>query len=341
MRTREIGLIARAHGLGSRLCSRATLESLAEADDLTAFARDLERSGAIRDPIGLPLDVFAIERAVTRSANEYVATLRRWQEAQPGVLDVFAADQDRRSLRALLRGAAQGAASEARLEGLLPTPFLPRLALIELARQPSPAGVVGHLAMLAHPDAPRLLPFVRNTQPDLLALDRVLLQAFADRATRAAARGGDRTLREFVAELIDAGNAQNALAMAGEHRDTDPALNFVDGGRWLSPSAFRAAASSTSPQRALTLLTTALARSPIALSSPVAPRDAAHRDRLFLSSAMARLARHARVDPLGSAPILLVLLRIDAQSRDLRALAWGVTLGVPAALRKQQLVTPR
>jgi vacuolar-type H+-ATPase subunit C/Vma6 len=340
MRAPEIGLIARAQGLASRLFSRAALENLAEADDLTALARGLEQSGALQDPIGQPLDVFAIERAVGRAANGYIETLRRWQEAPPGVLDVFAADQDRRSLRALLRGAGQGAPGEARVGGLQPTPLLPRLALIELARQPSPADVVGHLLTLAHPDAAQLLPFVRKTQPDLLALDRVLLQAFADRATRAAVHT-DRILCDFVAELIDIGNAENALAMAGEPADVDAADNFVSGGRWLSRSAFRSAVTSGTPQLALTRLTASLARSPMFSSLPVVAADAGHLIRGFLSNMLARLARHARMDPLSSAPLLRVLLCIDAQSRDLRTIAWSVTLGAPVSLRKQQLVTPR
>jgi vacuolar-type H+-ATPase subunit C/Vma6 len=335
----EIGLIARASGLGSRLLSREAIESLADANDVAAFGHSLERLGGIRDPIGWPLDVFAVERAIERTAYHYIETLRRWEEAPPGVLDVFTANQDRRSVRALLRGAAQGASSDARIAGLLPTPLLPRLALHELARQPSPAHVVSQLVMLAYPDAAQLLPLVRSTRPDLLAIDRVLLAGFAQRATRAAARG-DRLLREFVAESIDVGNAQNALVTAGEFRDMDATDDFVGGGRWLSRSAFRSAATSSSPQQALSRLTAALARSPIASSLPIVAPDTGHLDRMFLSNTLARLTRLARVDPLSSATVLRVLLLIDAQSRDLRALAWGVTLGTPVSLRKQQLVTP-
>ena len=335
----EIGLIARARGLGSRLLSRAAIESLAEVDDLATFAHGLERLGGLGDPIGQPLDVFAVEAAIARTAHRHIETLRRWEQAPPGVLDVFAANQDRRSLRALLRGAAEGASSDARSDGLLPTPLLPRLALVELARQPSPAHVVGQLVRLAYPEAARLLPLVRSTRPDLFAIDRVLLEAFAQRATRAAARG-DRLLRQFVAELIDVGNAQNALAIAGELRDADTADNFVEGGRWLSQPAFQNAVTSGSPQQALAQLTAALARSPIAASLPVVAPDTGLLDRMFLSSTLERLTRQARVDPLSSAPVLQVLLRIDAQSRDLRALAWGVTLDTPVSLRKQQLVTP-
>jgi len=339
MPTREIALIARARGLSRHLLARETLETLAETDDLPAFTRRLSRLGAAIDPIGEPSDVFAIERAVGRTANRHLRTLYRWQERTRGVLDVFAAHQDRRSLRALLRGAAQGAPSETRLDGLLPTPLLPQRALTELAHQPSPAQVVGQLTLLAHPDAPRLRPLVQKSQPDLLAVDVTLLLGFAERATRVA-DDSDEALREFVSTLIDIGNAQTALLIASGPRDIDPTNTFVPGGRWLRASAFVAAAGAGSQQPALRTLATALAKSPLASLLPVVASDVAHLDRAFLTAALERLARAARLDPLSTAPLLRVLLLIEAQSRDVRTLAWGAVFGTPASLRKQQLVTP-
>jgi hypothetical protein len=52
------------------------------------------------------------------------------------------------------------------------------------------------------------------------------------------------------------------------------------------------------------------------------------------------LARASRIDPLSTAPLLRVLMLVEAQSRDLRALAWGAVLGTPPSLRLQRLVTP-
>jgi vacuolar-type H+-ATPase subunit C/Vma6 len=335
----EIALTARARGLGRHLLARDTLEALAEAHDLAAFARGLSKLGTPIEPIGEPVDMPAVERAIVRTADRHLRILRRWQERTPGALDVFDADQDRRSLRALLRGAAEGAPAEARLDGLLPTPLLPVLALAELARQATPADVVAQLRLLAHPAAPRLQPLVRHAQPDLLAIDRVLLQEFADRATRAAA-GGDETLRTLVGALIDGGNMQNALLIAGGPRGVDAAESFIAGGRWLSRSAFVSAASAGSQSEALTALTTALARSPLAASLPPVARDVAHLDRTLLAHMLRWLARGALLAPLGSAPLLRVLFRIEAQGRDLRALAWGAVLGTPPPLRTQQLVTP-
>jgi vacuolar-type H+-ATPase subunit C/Vma6 len=335
----EIALVARARGLARHLLARETLETLAEADDVEAFARRLSRLDAATDPVAEPYSVFAVERAIGRTANRHLRTLYRWQEGAPGVLDVFAAHQDRRSLRALPRGAAQGAPSEARLEGLLPTPSLPQLALTELAHQASPAGVVGHLVLVSHPDVPRLLPLVRRTQVDLLALDAALLSGFADRTTRAAA-GADEATREFVGMLIDLGNAQNALLMAGEPRDFNPGDVFVAGGRWLTASAFVSAAARASRQQALTALTAALARSPLAPALPVVESDLLNLDRAFLGAALKRLTYAARLAPLSTAPLLRVLLLIEAQSRDLRMLAWSAAFGAPPSLRRQQLVTP-
>jgi vacuolar-type H+-ATPase subunit C/Vma6 len=194
--------------------------------------------------------------------------------------------------------------------------------------------------LLAHPDAPRLAPLVHTSQPDLLAVEAALLRGFAERATRLAARA-DETLREFVGMLIDIGNVQNALLLSSGPRDVDPLATFVTGGRYLAASAFRIAATAASEEIALRTLAAALARSPLASALPRVAGHVAHLDRAFLSDALDRLARAARLEPMSSAPLLRVLLLIDAQSRDLRTLAWGAVLGTPPSLRKQQLVTPR
>ena len=339
MPTSEIALGARAKGLAQHLIGRETLDTLAEAEDLSAFARRLSRRGAAIDPIGEPADVFAVERAIGRTTGRFLRTLYRWQERTPGVLDVFAARQDHRSLRALLRGAAQGAPAEARLEGLLPTPTLPQLALADLAGRASPTEIVRQLVPLAHPDAPRLLPLVRKAHPDLLAIDFALFQGFAERAGRAAA-SGDEHLRDFVSTLIDLGNAQTAILIAREGRDAAPMDFFVPGGRWLTASAFAAAARADSPQRAAMILATASAGSPLASLLPPGTIEVDSLDRAFLTSALERLTHAGRIDPLSSAPLLRVLLLTEAQLRDVRNLAWGAVLGTPASLRKQQLVTP-
>jgi vacuolar-type H+-ATPase subunit C/Vma6 len=334
----EIALVARARGLAQHHLTRAQLDDLATADDLRSFARRLMSLGGAIDPIGEPLDVFAIERAIRHTAQRHMRTLYRWQERTPGVLDVFAAYEDRRSLRALVRGAAQGAPVHRRLEGLIATPSLPQLALSELARQSSAVDIARQLVLLGHPDGSRLLPLVRSTQMDLLAVDHSLLAGFADRANRIAAPLGE-TVRDFVAMSIDAGNVQNAIAIAGEARDTSAADLFVYGGRWLSRDAFAGATGRTQDQ-VLTAFAAALADSPLASMLPVVSSDIGSLDRTFLAVTLDRVTRIARLDPLRYAPLLRVLLLFEAQSRDVRTLAWGAALGTPPMLRRQQLVTP-
>jgi hypothetical protein len=212
--------------------------------------------------------------------------------------------------------------------------------LSRLAAASSPAEVVGELVLVNHPDARRLRPLVQASQIDLFAADVALLEGFAERATRAAVRA-DRQARDFVHLLIDAGNVQNALLLASGSGDVIPADIFTRGGRWLSGQAFVAAASTNRPERALTLLAAALVGSPLASALPVVAGDAAAFDRLSLVVLLRHFTRAARLEPLSTAPLLRVLLLIDAEGRDLRALAWGTELRTPPAVRTHQLVTPR
>ena len=331
----EIGLVARAKALSRRLVSREALETLADTGDLAGFARGLVRLGAAIDPLGESPDLFAIERAVERTASRYLGTLDRWQTRSPGVLDVFNADRERRSLRAVLRGAVQGAPLEARLAGLLPTPSLRLPALVELARQGSAAAVVRQLMLFRHAQAPRLLALAEGARPNLMAIEVALLEGYANRATRAAA-GGDEILRQFVHRRIDVINAQTAVLIAGEPREFSASDCFVEGGRWLARSDFVSASSTESQQAALAYLRTALARTPLAA---VVSDAGGQIDRKFLAFTLKQLTRESRLAPLSSAPLIRVLLAIEAQSYDLRALAWAAFLDIPALLRRQQLVT--
>jgi vacuolar-type H+-ATPase subunit C/Vma6 len=334
----EIALVARARGLAAHLLTRAALETLAGADSLDALRRSLSRLGTRIDPLADGADVLAVERAAEHTANRHFWTLYRWQERPAGILDVFAAHQDRRSVRALLRGAVQGAPPAARLDGLLPTPSLPPTVLTALAHQASPASLVQQLVMLGHASARLLLPLAAPSQPDLLGIDVALLRAFAARAAQAAAHA-DQPLREFVATVIDLGNAETALVAAGEPRDTDAVDLFVAGGHSLPVDVFTAAIGAGSTQQALAVLSRTLARSLLAPALPHAG-DAIDLDRRFLTATLSRLGRLCRLEPLSSAPVLRVLLLMEAQTRDLRTAAWGVALGVPAAVRRQHLVTP-
>lgn len=333
----EIGLAARARGVSARLLSRSALETLAETPDLAAFARGLSRVGGAVEPAGEAPDLAAIELAARRTAARHLRTLLRWRR-RPGALDVFLAAQDRRSLRALLRGALQSAPAAERLAGLIPTPLLPERVLLDLAHQPSPSAIVGRLFLLGHPDAHRLSAPAAKTQPELFPIEAALLEGFVARAGEVARR--DVTLARYLRDLVDIGNLQNALLLAGEPGDTPVEQAFVEGGAAMTRDGFASAARASSRTEALALLARALAATPLGAFTRAGIDAAGGIERAWLDDTTVALARQARLDPLGSAPLLCALLRIETQARDLRALAWGAALGVPPVVRRQHLVTP-
>jgi vacuolar-type H+-ATPase subunit C/Vma6 len=332
------GLIARARGLIRHLVPRATLETLAECPDLSAFARGVARLGADLEPIGEPWDLAGFERAVRQTAARHLATLARWQQGKTSAIGIFTDDLDRQSVRRLIRGAMIGAPAAARLEGLTPTPRLPERVLTELARQPSPSTVVGLLAALGHPDALALAPHVAATQPELFAIERTLLAGWAARSRAAAA--GDRFLRDLVALRVDVGNAQVALLLASGPRDGDPSRAHVAGGRALTPQHLVTAAAAPTPGEALMVLQRALGGTALEPLLPAVPSEVESMDRRYLTYALGRLRERLRREPMDTAMLFRTLLRIEAQGRDLRALAWGAVLGTPSPLRKEALVTP-
>ncbi|MFO0597982.1 MAG: V-type ATPase subunit [Myxococcaceae bacterium] len=335
-----IAVAARARGLRRQLLTRAELEALA-AHDAASLPRALNRSGKLRAPLIDNASVPEIDGALRQTVKRHLGTLARWDGAAP-LVEVFAADQDRRSLRALIRGAQQAASADLRLAGLLATPSLPERALTGLARQPTPAAVAAQLFVLRHPDAGALTTLTaRKAQPDLFAVELALLHGFAARGAQGARRG-DQNLRRFVAHRLDVSNAQAALLLVGA-REVEPARCFVEGGACLEKDAFLAAARAETPREAMLQLRQGLARSPLARL--VAPGDEGPVDALRLERAGAALLldeqqKAAREDPLGSGPALAFLLRLEVMARDVRRIAWAAALGAPASVVKPDLVTP-
>jgi vacuolar-type H+-ATPase subunit C/Vma6 len=326
---------ARARGLGTHLISRHELDGL-RGLPVATLAREL--SARLGEPAPVPADAAGIDGMARRAATRARERLARW----PGggaCNDVFEADLDRRSLRALLRGAVQAAPASARLSGLLPTRCLPEAVLAELARQATPRLVVSHLTALGHPDASRLAPLVARAEPDLLRIDVELVRAFAARASEAV-HHGDRSLRAFVQRRIDVGNGAMACALAGGPPELEPASCYVAGGVHLTRDAFVDVASQDRDHA-----TERLARALRGSILERAVRDAGHlASRLETTARLAELAHQracTRLDPLGSAPLLVFLLRLDLQTLDVCRIAWAAELGgFPVDVLDGQLVTP-
>jgi vacuolar-type H+-ATPase subunit C/Vma6 len=332
-------LNARARGLGTHLLSRLQLEGLAREPDLPSLRDGLRRFGIATGESGATVIPEDLELAIRRWAAACLRTLARWAGPRAAALPTVFEDEDRRSLRAILRGAVHGSPAERRLAGLVPTPALPERALQELARAPTAAVVATLLAAWRHPYAAPLAPAIRTTQPDLFALELGLARAFADRAVHAARRAGDPGLLRFARETIDLENALSAVVLTVEGKDVVPKDVFLPGGDRISIVAFEEAIALGEPGAAGARLAVALGESPIATALRQAARDPASLEDDLLRARLHLLARRVRQAPLGALPVLWFGLRLHAQVVDLRRIVWAVTLGAPRGAMVEGLVT--
>lgn len=330
---------ARARGLGGHLPTRAEVVKLAHAGGVPALVSALNRQHLLPRPLGDDATPEAIEAEVRRAAAQHVRTLARWADDGAPLQALWFADEDRRALRALLRGAVQGAPSAARLAGLVPTPLLPNRALEVLARCATPREVTGQLVLLHHPDAPALVPWAAQAQPGLLELELTLLHGLATRGGEAARRG-DANLRAYLAAVIDLGNVQTALLLAGDPLDAEPAGFFVAGGAAVALADFEEAVRARTPTAAAAVLSAKLEQGPWAPLAKQGLLPVGTLDRRALAALIAWQRAEGRLEPLGSAPTLRFLLRLRAWRVDLSRVVWGAALGASAAIVEPDLVTP-
>jgi vacuolar-type H+-ATPase subunit C/Vma6 len=239
-------------------------------------------------------------------------------------------DEDRRSIRNLLRGVVQGASVSARLTGLIPTRDLPERALEELAEQHTTLAVADLLATWGSPYGQALLKRTVEAPRDLLRLETAVNRCFAIRSSEAARRA-DGHLRAYVQQLVDLENAWAALLLAGQPDDVNRETVFLDGGRELTQSLFDAVVAEPEPPRAADRLAELFGASPLA---PVFADYEVTRRRLedeALISLIGHYTGEARRDPLGLAFAIAYVLRLRAESLDLRRIIWGVALHAPGA----------
>lgn len=331
-------LNARARGLGTRLIGRPALESMARATDLPAIATELERRGypveesARTSPAGLEL-------AARRSVAARFRTLARWAAARSPLLAVLFLDEDRRSISALMRGAAQRATAELRLSGLIPTPALPERALEELARQPATGPVSVLLSAWRHPLAEDLVPAAASPEPDLLRIEATIGATFARLALANARKTGrNGVLYRHVQQVIDVENAYAALVLAGE-KEVQPADHWLPGGRAVPLTLFAQAIATQDPLRAGKVLATGFPGTRLRAAFANIDIATGGVERAVLTAWIADLAQAARTASLSPAPLLAYALRLRAEALDIRWLVWGISLGAPPALLAEGLVT--
>lgn len=335
MTRRWDALNARARGLRTHALSRRDLERLSEAPDLPALADSLRAAGfPVTDADRF--DPAALELAVRRRAAAQLAVLARWAGPWAPAAALLYDEEDRFNVRAMLRGAVEGADPAQRLAGTVPTPSLPERALEELARQPTPRAIAALLSAWHHPLGPPLVAAVGAGHADLFRLELALSRHFAARTLRLAGRG---PLLAYVREAIDVENALAALVLAERPADLTPKDAFLAGGDRVTIVAFEEAVQTGSAAGAAARLARAFGASPLA--GPLAQRagDAASTETPLLRARLAEQRRAARTDPLGPAPLLTFVLGLRAETADLRRIIWGLALGAPRARLAAELAT--
>ena len=335
MRTRWEAPSARARGLGTHLLPDATMAAVAAAPDLSTVVTLLEAAG-IAIPVEGGRTVQAVELGIQRAAGSELRRLARWVGNQAAAAAVLFDEEDRRSLRAMIRGAVAGAPADTRLAGLIPTPPLPERELAELARQPRVSDIAALLVAWNHPLGSVLLPAAAGLEPDLLHLELEVDRWFARRA-RAAARRGGGAFRRYVEQTIDLDNARAALLLAASGSELPAGDFFLPGGRHLSRTAFLDAAAAGSLVTAARQLAVPLAAQGVGELMIRHAGDVARLDWALLRARVRALRLEARRDPLGAAPVLAYVLRLRAQVVALRRCLWGMELDLPQAGRAAAL----
>jgi vacuolar-type H+-ATPase subunit C/Vma6 len=330
-------LAARVRGLSSHLLGQEKLRRLAAAPDLRALARDLRETDYGAAITSDAPNAAELDLAVRRVAAKRLAVVSRWAQHRRAALAVVFEDEDRRSLSAMLRGAAAGVPAEQRLAGLIPTPSLPERALEALAAQPAAAAVSAMLLSWQNPYGAALQAEATRAKPDLQSVESVLDRTYAQRARRAAGRSGE--LRRFVAETIDSQNVQAAFVLAHGSASAASDAAFIDGGRSIERATFTRAASEPVPAAALLRLRREV-RDPVLIEALQTASSPAGFERAALRARTRYWRRRARVQPLGAAPVLAYVLRLRAEAMDLRTIAWGLALGAMASADSFAAVSP-
>ncbi|MGB8332088.1 MAG: V-type ATPase subunit [Polyangiales bacterium] len=327
---------ARARGLRTHLLAPSDLARLARANGLTALQRELSALGLVRSDA--PATPAILEHGIRRHAADQMAVLKRWcSDARGKTLAVIFEDEERRSIQAILRGAAQGTASEVRITGLVPTGALSERALQTLASQPTPADVVRMLVLWNHPFGAPLIGAVSKPNPSLFEIEVELARTFARRASARAHEGG-KQLVEYVEQVIDVLNAWSALLHFVERDPSIVDLTFIEGGRWLTREVFGALMSLETLRDVENRLAWELRKSALASAFRGESADMTELEGAVLRAQIQWQNRSVRIDPTGASPVIGFAIELRAEVLNLQSIIWGVALQAPSALIQAEMV---
>jgi vacuolar-type H+-ATPase subunit C/Vma6 len=322
-----VAAVTRARGLWGRLLSAEQLERLTRAPSLDALRPLL--ADALRDAAP-PLDpsARALDACVRAMVVARMATLRRWCESVLGPLAVVFEDDERRAVRALLRGAAARVSAAERLACALPSHRLPAATIAELTRAATLREVVAGLAARGDPYGRALVGLAAMPEPSLWTAELLLSRTYANLA-RSSARGAGEHLMAYVREQIDLENTWSALLLAS-HRDGEAAeACFLEGGARVDRGTFLEAAAAPLADAVDRLA--ARHASGLAAALRAGSGDLPAMERRALEARADAQRQAARIAPLGPATILSFVLQLQLQALRLRQLVWSRALGARGA----------
>jgi vacuolar-type H+-ATPase subunit C/Vma6 len=322
-------LVARSRGLSAHLLSPAQYGALRDAPGLEALAARMATVGLVRAPVaGAASDEHTLELELRRHAGAGLAILARWAGTRRDRLAPLFDDEDRRAIRAIVRGAIARIAPERRAAGLIPTPSLPLRAIEQLAHAGDVATVAALLAAWGHPFGEAVAEQARRQQPETLGFEMALVRTFAARA-QAAARRADPAMAHFVERTIDLENLRAALAIIGHPSDLGPGALYVPGGAIITEADMAAASACGARAEFGERLRQRARGTPLAAMLEPGGRSP---EGATLDALVAEFTRLAREGPLTLAPVIAFVLRQRAELHALLRIVWSISLGVPRAL---------
>lgn len=324
-------LVARVRGLSTHLLDATQLHAMAESRGLASLSVTLAGAGVLPAPLERA-GAHMLEIGVRRHAARQLRLVWRWAAERTALLAPIVEDEDRRSIRAMLRGASSGSPPDARMSGLVPTPSLPERALQELSRRGDVAAVGAQLAALGSPYASAILDEASRQYPDLLRLECALNAAFAVRAAKCAAHG-DAAMRAYVTGMLDVENCWTARLVPLGVAAAEVAEYFVEGGEELSRATWDAAVTAPTVAARDAILQRVATSRWLRAAAAGPPR----REDAVLRATIAHQRWLARQDPLGTASIIEYVLRLREEVRALQRIIWSLSLEVPAGVIVQAL----
>lgn len=326
----------RARGLRTRLLQPHDFDRLVHARSLFKLQRELSAMGVVA--ADLPATPATLELAMRRRAAELMGILSRWStEERKPVLAVLLEDEDRRSIGRILRGAEQGASSDARMSGLVPTAQLSERALRVLASQPTMTDVVRMLVLWRHPFGPPLVEAVSGPRPDLFQAEVGLQRAFARRALERARKAG-ADLLDYARQVVDVMNAWSALLHFPERDSAIVEMTYIEGGRWIGREAFEELLGRESLEDVRKALAHDFHDSPLRQVFESETRGVAELESAVLDAQIFEQRKLARVRPQGPGPLIQFSLELRAEALNVRRIIWGVALETPPAILRTQMV---